>query len=111
MCRGNFWAAARGTFLLETQQASLSMIGATLILIPLWMAIRGNSVQAARAFVGAQVALVLIGWFGLQFPMIIDSKIDPVTIPNAAAPDTTLRYLLYALLGGSVIMFRRWAVC
>ena len=81
------------------------MIGATVILIPLWMAVRRNAVQAARAFVAAQVALVLIGWFRLHFPMIISSKLDPLTIYNAAAPDPTLRYLLYALIGGSVIIF------
>ena len=82
-----------------------SMIGATLILIPLWIAIRRNAVQSARALVAAQVALVLVGWFRLQFPMIISSKVDPLTIYNAASPDPTLRYLLYALIGGSVIIF------
>jgi cytochrome bd ubiquinol oxidase subunit II len=82
-----------------------SMIGATVILIPLWMAVRRNAVHAARAFVATQVALVLIGWFRLHFPMIISSKLDPLTIYNAAAPDPTLRYLLYALIGGSVIIF------
>src|SRR5918999_1089557 len=44
-----------------------SMIGATVILIPLWIAVRRNAVQAARALVAAQVGLVLIGWFRLQF--------------------------------------------
>ena len=37
--------------------------------------------------------------------MIISSKLDSLTIYNAAAPDPTLRYLLYALIGGSVIIF------
>ena len=81
------------------------MIGATLILVPLWIAIRRNAVHAARAFVATQVGLVLIGWFRLHFPVIISSKLDPLTIYNAAAPDPTLRYLLYALIGGSVIIF------
>jgi cytochrome bd ubiquinol oxidase subunit II len=81
------------------------MIGATLLLIPLWIAIRKDAVQGARAFVAAQVALVLIGWLRLQFPMIINSRIDPLTIYTAAAPESTLRYLLYALIGGSVIIF------
>jgi len=81
------------------------MIGATLLLIPLWLAIRKDAVQGARAFVAAQVALVLIGWLRLQFPMIINSKIDPLTIYTAAAPAFTLRYLLYELIGGSVIIF------
>ena len=81
------------------------MIGATVILIPLWIALRRDAVHAARALVAAQVALVLIGWFRLQFPMIISSKLEPLTIYNAAAPDSTLHYLLYALIGGSVIIF------
>ena len=81
------------------------MIGATLLLIPLWIAISKDAIQSARAFVAAQVALVLIGWFRLQFPMIINSKSDPLTIYTAAATEATLRYLLYALIGGSVIIF------
>jgi cytochrome d ubiquinol oxidase subunit II len=51
------------------------------------------------------VGLVLIGWFRLQYPVIINSSIEPLTIYTAAAPETTLRYLLYALIGGSLIIF------
>ena len=82
-----------------------SMIGATLILIPLWMAIRRDAVHIARILVAAQVGLVLIGWFRLQYPVIINSKNDPLTIYSAAAPEPTLRYLLYALVAGVVIIF------
>jgi cytochrome d ubiquinol oxidase subunit II len=81
------------------------MMGATLILAPLWIAIRRNAVQIARMLVAAQVGLVLIGWFRLQYPAIINSKIDPLTIYGAAAPEPTLRYLLYALIAGAVIIF------
>jgi cytochrome d ubiquinol oxidase subunit II len=82
-----------------------AMIGATLILVPLWIAIRRDAVQIARILVAAQVGLVLIGWFRLQYPAIINSRIEPLTIYTAAAPEPTLRYLLYALIGGSVIIF------
>ncbi|HEX2241681.1 MAG TPA: cytochrome d ubiquinol oxidase subunit II, partial [Gammaproteobacteria bacterium] len=82
-----------------------SMIGATLILVPLWTAIGRNRVQVARLLVAAQVGLVLIGWFRLQYPAIINSSIGPLTIHTAAAPEATLRYLLYALIGGAVIIF------
>lgn len=82
-----------------------SMIGATLILIPLWIAIRRNAVNLARIMVAAQVALVLIGWFRLQFPVIINSRSDPLTIYTAAAPEPALRYLLYAVIAGSAIVF------
>jgi cytochrome d ubiquinol oxidase subunit II len=81
-----------------------SMIAATLILVPLWIAIRRNAVQIARILAAAQVALVLFGWFRLQFPLIINSRSDPLTIYTAAAPEPALRYLLYALIAGSAIV-------
>ena len=59
----------------------------------------------ARMLVAAQIGLVLIGWFRLQFPVIINSKSSPLTIYTAAAPEPTLRYLLYALIAGSLIIF------
>jgi cytochrome d ubiquinol oxidase subunit II len=82
-----------------------SIVGATLILAPLWIAVRQNRVQMARIFVAVQVALVLVGWFRLQFPMILNAQNKPLTIDTAAAPEPTLRYLLYALIAGSVIIF------
>jgi cytochrome d ubiquinol oxidase subunit II len=82
-----------------------SMIGATVILLPLWIAVRRNRAQTARILVAVQVGLVLIGWFRLQFPVIINSQSNPLTIYTTAAPELTLRYLLYALLAGSAIIF------
>jgi cytochrome bd ubiquinol oxidase subunit II len=81
------------------------MIGATLLLVPLWIAIRRDAIQSARILVATQVGLILIGWFRLQFPVIINSRSDPLTIYAAAAPEPTLRYLLYAIIAGSAIIF------
>jgi cytochrome d ubiquinol oxidase subunit II len=82
-----------------------SMTAATLILIPLWAAIRKGATYAARVLAAIQVGLVLAGWFRLQFPVILNSPEAPITIYSAAAPESTLRYLLYALAGGSVLIF------
>jgi len=82
-----------------------SMTVATLILIPLWAAIRKGATSAARVLAAIQVGLVLAGWFRLQFPVILNSPEGPLTIYSAAAPESTLRYLLYALVGGSVLIF------
>jgi cytochrome bd ubiquinol oxidase subunit II len=82
-----------------------SMTGATVILFPLWIAVRRNRVQMARILVATQVGLVLIGWFRLQYPAIVNLQSIPFTIYSAAAPEPTLLYLLYALLVGSVIIF------
>jgi cytochrome d ubiquinol oxidase subunit II len=82
-----------------------SMTAATLILIPLWAAIRKGATSAARVLAAIQVGLVLAGWFRLQFPVILNSPEAPFTIYSAAAPESTLRYLLYALVGGSALIF------
>jgi cytochrome d ubiquinol oxidase subunit II len=82
-----------------------SMIGATVILLPLWIAIRRDASQMARILVAVQVGLVLVGWYRLQYPIIINSSTTPLTIYTAAAPGPTLRYLLYALVAGAVIIF------
>jgi cytochrome d ubiquinol oxidase subunit II len=92
--------------LFAAQTLSLaSMVGATLMLVPLWIAIRRKAFQPARILVAGQVALILIGWFRLQFPVIINARHDPLTIYAAAAPEATLRALLYALIAGSAIIF------
>jgi cytochrome bd ubiquinol oxidase subunit II len=83
----------------------VSMIGATLILFPLWIAIRRDRVQIARLLVAGQVGLVLIGWFRLQYPIIVNSRVNPLTLYAAAAPDSTLRYMLYALVVGCLVIF------
>ena len=82
-----------------------SMIGATVILAPLWIALRRGAVQTARLLVAIQVGLVLIGWYRLQYPVIVNSPAESLTIYSAAAPEATLSYLLFALIAGSVIIF------
>jgi cytochrome bd ubiquinol oxidase subunit II len=83
----------------------LSMTAATLILVPLWAAIRKGATSTSRVLAAVQVGLVLAGWFRLQFPVILNSPEAPLTIYSTAAPESTLRYLLYALAGGSVLIF------
>jgi len=83
----------------------LSMTAATLILVPLWAAIRKGATSVARVLAAIQVGLVLAGWFRLQFPVILNSPETPLTIYSSAAPESTLRYLLYALAGGSALIF------
>jgi cytochrome d ubiquinol oxidase subunit II len=83
------------------------MILATLSLAPLWSCIRAHRVQTSRILVASQVGLILLGWFKLQFPaLIILSPADgALNIYNSAAPEATMRFLLYALLAGSALIF------
>jgi cytochrome d ubiquinol oxidase subunit II len=90
---------------IERRLSLASMIGATVLFIPLWIAVRRDASQSARIFAAAQVGLILTGWFRLQFPTIINSTNGALTLYNASAPESTLRYLLYALIGGSALIF------
>ncbi len=82
---------------------------ATGALAPLWLAVTRRHVAAARVCAAAIMAFVLLGWFSLHAPAILLSggigHPDAITIYNGAAPASTLWALLYALLGGSVLIF------
>lgn len=72
-------------------------IAAAGALIALWR----RRFTLARAAAAAQVTLILLGWGLAQYPFII-----PTSLPfhEAAAPESTLRMLVWALAGGSVIL-------
>lgn len=85
--------------------AIVAMALTTLLLAPLWQSIRSGWTQTARVLVASQVALILIGWFSLQFPTLLDlDAAEAITIYNSAAPDPTLRFLLYALIAGLALV-------
>jgi cytochrome d ubiquinol oxidase subunit II len=58
--------------------------------------------SAARIAAAAQVSLILWGWVIIQYPFIIPPT---QSLRDAAAPRITLVLLLYALVGGGVILF------
>jgi cytochrome d ubiquinol oxidase subunit II len=75
----------------------ICLLVATALLIPLWFSFTG--VLFLRVCAAAQVALVLLGWFRLQ-------SLEGISwIYEAAAPESTQRALLIALLVGSAIIF------
>jgi len=82
---------------------------ATLILIPLWMSLHRRDLTVSRLLAGSQVALILLGWLKLQFPAFLQTREAgnsvALTIYNTAAPDATLRFLAYALIGGIAVIF------
>lgn len=74
---------------------------ATAILWPLWRSLYRQHVLWARVFSAGQVVLILLGWVWIQSPRLVGEW----TLYNAAAPDSTLYYLVLALGGGSVVIF------
>jgi cytochrome d ubiquinol oxidase subunit II len=59
-----------------------------------------------RAIGVAIITLVLIGWFAIQYPTVLRlAGGRAVTFAQAAAPESTLRALLFALVAGSAVIF------
>jgi cytochrome bd ubiquinol oxidase subunit II len=64
-----------------------------------------NKTVYLRIGIGIQVTLILIGWFCIQFPVLIEMKNgEQLTFFNTRAPDATLQQLLIALLVGLVLV-------
>ena len=64
-----------------------------------------NKTVYLRIGVGIQVALILIGWFFIQFPVLVEVKNgEQLTFFNTRAPYATLYQLLIALLVGLVLV-------
>ena len=58
-----------------------------------------------RAVIGAQVTLIILGWFAIHFPVLVYEKSgDNLTFFNTAAPDATLYQLLIALFVGLLLI-------
>ncbi|HEX2054993.1 MAG TPA: cytochrome d ubiquinol oxidase subunit II [Nitrospiraceae bacterium] len=56
----------------------------------------------ARAAAAAQVALIILGWSASQYPYVIPPDI---TLAEAAAPESTLRLLIWSLVFGGLVLF------
>lgn len=67
--------------------------------------IHNNNVVYLRATIGVQVAAVIVGWFAIQYPVMINtSDGNHLTFYNTHAPQSTLQQLLIALIVGLVLV-------
>jgi cytochrome d ubiquinol oxidase subunit II len=58
--------------------------------------------RLARIAAAGQVALIVIGWAASQYPFLV---VPDVTLQTAAGNSRTLRLVLWAIAGGSVLLF------
>lgn len=86
--------------LLGVRAAPILVTGAAAALLSGWALLR-RRFQLARAAAVAQGALLLLGWGLAQYPYLI---YPDVTLQNVAAPQATLRFLLYALAAGMALL-------
>ena len=71
------------------------------IMIPFfWKAIRKHQKVTARLLAGAQTFFILMGWFAVQYPVLIHMEQENLSVSDSAAPAATLLQLLIALIVG-----------
>jgi cytochrome d ubiquinol oxidase subunit II len=65
-------------------------------------ALRARRFRVARVAAAAQVSFILWGWALAQYPYLVPPRL---TIAETAAPDRTLRLVLWTLAAGALILF------
>jgi cytochrome d ubiquinol oxidase subunit II len=86
------------------------VIAATMMIPFMWRNIHRKNVLWTRILAGMETACILVGWFAVQFPVLISrSDGNHLTIWNSQAPATTMYYLLAALIVGIFIIFPAFA--
>jgi cytochrome bd ubiquinol oxidase subunit II len=78
---------------------------ATILLPILLYALNHNKKDLTRIIAGAQTGAILIGWFGIRFPVMVEFRdSEPLTIYNAAAPYLSLKMMIIALIFGLAVV-------
>ncbi len=87
---------------------SIGMLLCVVLICPfIWLFLNRKSNKTAflRIAIGVQVTAVLVGWFYIQFPVLIQvSGGEHLTVYNTHAPEATLYQLLFALIVGLVLV-------
>lgn len=89
-------------------QSRISIISLSLVvlLIPLVFYLFNHpNIAYLRAAAGVQVSLIILGWFAIQFPVLVNEKNgNYLTFYNTQAPEATLYQLLIALIAGLLLI-------
>ncbi|MEK2690287.1 cytochrome d ubiquinol oxidase subunit II [Bdellovibrio sp. GT3] len=81
------------------------VVVATMFFIILWNLLRFNRSLWVRLAAGAQVSLILFGWYFASAPTAVLTSQGDVSFFDSAAPEPALRQLTYALCVGSLLIF------
>jgi cytochrome d ubiquinol oxidase subunit II len=80
-------------------------VGVAFALLSGWALLRHRFALARTAAIG-QVVLLLLGWGVAQYPYLI---YPDLTVHNSAAPEATLRFVLYSLpIGAALLVPSLW---
>ncbi len=83
----------------------VAAVVATALLPAFLVSLKRDYRQLVRLIAGAQTAAILIGWFGIQFPVLVDLRSgESLTIYNTVAPLKTLNMMVLALIVGLAVV-------
>ncbi|MPR33760.1 cytochrome d ubiquinol oxidase subunit II [Salmonirosea aquatica] len=85
---------------------SLVAFGGVVLLIPVVLYLINHPwVVYLRLAIGLQVALIMVGWFAIQYPVLVFERSgNHLTFYNTQAPEATLFQLLIALFVGLLLV-------
>jgi cytochrome d ubiquinol oxidase subunit II len=85
---------------------SVTAFAIVVVLIPVILYFLNHpNIFFLRAAIGAQVALIILGWFAIHFPVLVYEKHgNNLTFFNNNTPDSTLYQLLIALVVGLALI-------
>lgn len=79
---------------------------ATVVLFPLWNVLKKGKIWASRFLAGLILFLILGAFYLVYFPnIVVIEGSNNITFYNSHAPEITLIYLGWALIGGSFLIF------
>lgn len=88
----------------------ISVAMATFLIPLFWYGVKIKNALISRITAGAITTFVFLGWFAVQFPVMVYLKNGlHLTINNTKAPDATLYFLIYALGIGIFIILPAFA--
>jgi cytochrome d ubiquinol oxidase subunit II len=91
---------------IQSPVSIVSIVLATLALPFLWLNLKGKKQNLVRFVAGFQTTMIMLGWFAIQFPVLVNIKDgEDITLQNSAAPRETQLYMLIALIVGIIIIF------
>lgn len=87
-----------------TEAVFFPAVGTALFVGVFW-ALARERLQFARLAVGAQGALIVLGWFWPQLPALVMTREGPLTVAATQAPEATMLTMGIALIVGSLLIF------
>ncbi|MFT4567838.1 MAG: cytochrome d ubiquinol oxidase subunit II [Saprospiraceae bacterium] len=79
---------------------------ATLMVPYIYRLIKSKKIWRLRFVVGAQIILIMMGWFIIQWPnLVIFSDGSVLSMSEASSPLITMKILFYSLTIGVIIIF------